>query len=62
MLSWTQTKLARIAHVGPSTVYEFEKERRKTSQNCIARMRNALENAGIEFINGKRPGVRLRAK
>jgi hypothetical protein len=29
--------------------------------STIKALRGALENAGIEFTNGERPGVRMRA-
>jgi hypothetical protein len=35
--------------------------RRQVSAKAIAAMKRALEHAGIQFLNGKRPGVRLRA-
>jgi len=31
------------------------------SAEAIAKMKAALEKAGVQFINGKRPGVRLKA-
>jgi hypothetical protein len=41
-------------------VVDFERDRRRVSDEAIAAMRAALEKAGVEFTNGKRPGVRLK--
>jgi transcriptional regulator with XRE-family HTH domain len=55
----TQFALARAAKVGLSTVRDYETGRRDVSAEAIARLRAALERAGVEFTNGKRPGVRI---
>ena len=34
-------------------------QRRDVSAESVEKMRKALEAAGVEFTNGKRPGVRL---
>jgi transcriptional regulator with XRE-family HTH domain len=62
LLDLTQPKLAGLAGLGLSTVYDFEKGRRAVSEDARAAIRAALESAGIEFIaeNGGGPGVRLR--
>jgi hypothetical protein len=52
--------LAKAAKLGVSTVIDFEKERRQVSDAALLAMRNALVREGVEFTNGKRPGVRLR--
>jgi transcriptional regulator with XRE-family HTH domain len=63
-LDITQGELAELAGMGLSTVVDFEKERRKISQQAIHAIQNALHRAGIEFIdeNGGGPGVRLRKR
>jgi hypothetical protein len=53
--------LARNAGVGESTVVEFEREKRKVGDASITKMQVALEDAGVEFTNGRRQGVRLKA-
>lgn len=45
--------------MGLSTVVDFERERRRVSDEAVAAIREALEKAGVEFTNGKRPGVRI---
>ena len=57
----SQLDLARVAKLGLSTVRDYETERREVSAEAIAKMKAALEKAGVQFINGKRPGVRLKA-
>ncbi|MEC3863304.1 helix-turn-helix transcriptional regulator [Mesobacterium sp. TK19101] len=62
LLGMTQTELADAAGFGLSTIVDFEKERRVVSTTARARMLDALEDAGVEFIaeNGGGAGVRLR--
>jgi hypothetical protein len=63
-LDMTQIELAASAKMGLSTVVDFEKERRQVSTNATKAIQNALEKAGVEFIdeNGGGPGVRLRRR
>lgn len=61
LLDWTQPDLAKASGLGLSTVVDFERERRRVSDDAVEAMRSALEGTGVEFTNGKRPGVRLRA-
>jgi hypothetical protein len=58
----TQPELAHEARLGLSTVVDFEKMRRRVSDQSIEAMQSALERAGIEFIdeNGGGQGVRLK--
>jgi predicted transcriptional regulator len=64
ILDMTQIELAASAKMGLSTVVDFEKERRQVSTNATKAIQNALEKAGVEFIdeNGGGPGVRLRRR
>jgi hypothetical protein len=57
-----QLTLAQNAGLGLSTVVDFERQRRKVSQEAVLAMKAALELAGIMFIgkNGGGEGVRLR--
>jgi len=57
-----QSELARLAGLGLSTVVDFEKGRRRVSQDAIDAMRRALQKAGIALIdeNGGGEGIRLR--
>jgi len=64
LLDMTQTRLAKLAQLGLSTVVDFERHRRQVSAEAALAMENALKQAGVEFIdeNGGGPGVRLRRR
>lgn len=59
LIDWTQTDLAKASGLGLSTVVDFERERRRVSEDAVSAMRRALERNGVKFTDGKRPGVRL---
>jgi transcriptional regulator with XRE-family HTH domain len=61
LLDLTQSELARAAELGLSTVVDFERQRRSVSGEAIEAIRRALEQGGIEFLDGDGgPGLRLR--
>ena len=63
LLNWSADELAKKAKLGVATVRRGEAaegEPTMTSANLAAILRT-LESAGVEFTNGGRPGVRLRA-
>ena len=51
-------KLAAAAKVSPETVIRFEGGER-IRQRTIDSLRQVLEAAGLEFTDGRKPGVRL---
>ena len=64
LIRWSAEDLARTSGVGLTTIRRAELTQSETSlttPNNLA-IRNALEAAGVEFIdeNGGGPGVRLR--
>lgn len=61
LIEWSQEELAKAAHLGLSTIRDFEKGRRTPSHNNLLGIRTALEVAGVLFIpeNGAGAGVRL---
>jgi hypothetical protein len=64
LVRWSAEDLARSSSVGLTTIRRAElaiHETSLTAANSLA-IRNALEGAGVEFIdeNGGGPGVRLR--
>lgn len=61
MLNWTVRQLAEAAGVHRNTITNAETERYDDPRSLEA-IRAALEGAGVEFINGDRPGVRLSQK
>ena len=64
LLGWSQKELAEAAQLGFATIQRSERrnETMKGTIESAMRIRNAFEEAGIEFIDGddhKGPGVRL---
>jgi transcriptional regulator with XRE-family HTH domain len=62
LIEWTQPQLAEAARLGLSTVVDFERSRRAVSDDAKRAIGEALQAAGVLFIqeNGEGPGVRLR--
>jgi transcriptional regulator with XRE-family HTH domain len=63
LIGWSQTKLAETAGVSPSIVERFEAGAPEPiADEAVAKMRVALEAAGVVFIpkNGGGAGVRMR--
>lgn len=60
MLGMRREDLAVAAQVAPATLADFESGKRKPYPRTLAAIRAALRLAGIEFIDGDAPGVRLR--
>ena len=52
-------ELAQAAKVSPNTITRLERGE-TLHQRTLAAIQRALEAAGVEFINGNQPGVRLR--
>ena len=57
-VGWGVRELAKKAGVTANTVTRIENGA-DAKQSTMDRLQRALEAAGIEFTNGKRPGVRL---
>lgn len=62
-LSWSTQRLATAAGVGLNTVNRFEAGQ-DARVSSVEKMRRALEDAGVVFVdeNGEGPGVRLKKK
>ncbi len=58
LLNWTQETLARKVGVALKTVRDFETGRRKPLQIVRSSIKQALEQAGIEFLDSD--GLRLK--
>ena len=59
LLGWTARELAERIGVHRNTISNVEVGRYAPPET-LAAIRHALEKAGVEFTNGKRPGVRLK--
>jgi len=61
LLDWSQGRLATESRTSTKTIADLERGKRTPYARTIADIQRALEAAGVEFTNGKRPGVRLRS-
>ncbi len=60
LLGWSQDDLAGHSGVSVPTVKRLEAPGKfRVSDDARLKMEAALEAAGIEFTNGRKPGVRL---
>jgi transcriptional regulator with XRE-family HTH domain len=66
LLAWSQERLAAVAGVSIPTIKRLESQDGPLGGRGVtgAKIRGALEAAGVEFIdeNGGGPGVRLRER
>jgi transcriptional regulator with XRE-family HTH domain len=59
VLNWTSQELAEKAGVDRNTLFNIEAGRTAGDAETLATIRRVLEAAGIEFTNGRWPGVRF---
>jgi transcriptional regulator with XRE-family HTH domain len=61
LLRWDQEELARASGISLPTIKRLESIRGALAahNSTVAALRRALESAGIEFIDGTAPGLRL---
>jgi predicted transcriptional regulator len=60
LLGWSQEDLAAQSSVSVPTIKRLEAPGKfRVSDEAKAKIVSALQAAGIEFTNGKKPGVRL---
>ena len=60
LIGWSQSDLAEKVGVALLTIKRLEAGHAAVSDSVRARAQGALEAAGVEFTNGRRPGVRMR--
>jgi transcriptional regulator with XRE-family HTH domain len=58
-LDWSVRDLGKKAKVHFNTVHAIERGKSIGKPDTMAAIRKALEKAGVEFTNGKRPGLRF---
>lgn len=61
-LRWSLDQLAIAAGVHRNTISNFETGKFAGDASTLRKLRGAIEKAGIEFIDGDAPGLRLRHK
>ena len=59
LLNWTVRELGKKAGVHWNTVSAIELGKSGGRPETLGAIKKALEKAGVEFTNGKRPGMRL---
>src|ERR1700730_6616817 len=61
LLNWSQPQLAGLSGTSVSTIRDFETGKRTPIANNLAAIQRALEDGGVEFTNGDRPGRGMKA-
>ena len=59
LVGWTVRELGKKAGVHWNTVSAIELGKSGGRPETLVAIKRALEKVGVEFTNGKRPGVRL---
>jgi transcriptional regulator with XRE-family HTH domain len=59
LLNWSVRELGKNAGVHWNTVSAIELGKSGGRPETLAAIKKALEKAGVQFTNGKRPGARL---
>jgi transcriptional regulator with XRE-family HTH domain len=62
LLNWTQMDLKAASGVATKTIADYERGARTPYDRTIRDLRQAFEAAGVEFMNGDAPGLRLKAR
>ena len=60
LINWTRKDLSRAAGVGERAVSDFERGIRVSYDRTVRAMSHALQSAGVVFIDGNEPGVKLK--
>jgi transcriptional regulator with XRE-family HTH domain len=62
LIDWTLEDLAAQCGVSRKTIMMWENKQHRPTEPTQERIREALEKAGVEFLNGGSPGVRLHGE
>jgi len=60
MLDWTQAELASRAGISKTGLNNIERGSSDPKSSTLTAIQRVLEEAGLEFLNHGRPGVRLK--
>ena len=61
LLNWSQEDLVARSGVSKKTIADLKRGVTQPRAQTLAQITQALETAGIELLNGRRPGVRIRS-
>jgi len=61
-LDWSLDDLAQASSVNRNMIASYERGIFEGEPVSLQKIRQALEKAGVEFLAGEAPGVRLKAK
>jgi transcriptional regulator with XRE-family HTH domain len=61
LLGWSQLDLTYRAHIPETSLSRFEKSGRPPAEKRLEAIKQTIEAAGVEFIDGE-PGAVLKAK
>lgn len=61
LLDWSRADLAKASKVSVRALASFESGQRQPYDRTLADVIKALREAGVEFLGGARPGVRMKA-
>jgi len=61
-LDWDRKTLCEAAQVAPGTISDLERNKRTIRDRTLRDIRAAFEAAGLEFLDGDRPGLRGTAR
>jgi transcriptional regulator with XRE-family HTH domain len=59
LLDWTDADLAEKSGVSFVTISNWVTGKHRPTKSTKERIRKAFEDAGVQFLNGGRPGVRM---
>lgn len=60
LLDWSRDRLATAAGLDPDDVRAFERGEPQPGDRIAAAIRDAFVAAGVEFLDGATPGVRMK--
>jgi transcriptional regulator with XRE-family HTH domain len=61
-LFWSVRELSERSGVSTTTITRFENDQTVPIKATLIVLRKTFEEAGVEFINGQAPGVRLHKR